>query len=162
MERALTVKTIIVLQKIISGGQTGIDRMALEVAKKLGVPTGGTAPKEYRTENGPDPSLAGFGLIESPFYTYDARTKQNVLDSDATILYGNTHSVGSRLTIYYCKRFGKPHFCNPTVDQFEDFILLHNITILNVAGNRRSSLTASNYERLESLFYESLQKIIQK
>ena len=48
--------------KIISGGQTGIDRMGLEVARELGLPTGGTAPKSYWTENGADPSLAAFGL----------------------------------------------------------------------------------------------------
>lgn len=49
------------IQKIISGGQTGIDRIALEVAGELYVPTGGTAGKGFFTESGPDLTLADYG-----------------------------------------------------------------------------------------------------
>ena len=58
------------LTKIISGGQTGVDAAALRAAKAVGIPTGGTAPKGWLTEDGPAPWLAEYGLVESdsPFY----------------------------------------------------------------------------------------------
>ena len=48
--------------KIISGGQTGVDQAALRAAKACGIPTGGWAPKGWRTEDGPAPWLADLGL----------------------------------------------------------------------------------------------------
>lgn len=79
--------------KIISGGQTGIDRLGLEVGKELGLETGGTTTPGYYTENGRDESLKDFGVTEiSPELQagrkgrefYLPRTEQNVLNSDAT------------------------------------------------------------------------------
>jgi Circularly permutated YpsA SLOG family len=75
--------------------------MGLEVARELGLPTCGTAPRGYRTEAGPDSSLAGFGLREHPKPAYVQRTRQNVMDSDGTVLYGDTESRGCKATIEF-------------------------------------------------------------
>jgi hypothetical protein len=127
--------------KIISGGQTGIDRMGLEVARELGLPTGGTVPKGYRTEDGPDPSLAAFGLREHPKPAYVRRTRQNVMDSDGTVLYGDTEPRGCKATIEFCQKENKPYLINPTADELTTFIRDTPIHILNVSGNRMSKLT---------------------
>ncbi|MVM32295.1 hypothetical protein GO755_19770 [Spirosoma sp. HMF4905] len=52
------------VNKVVSGGQTGLDQMGLEVAKVLGIHIGGISPKGYLTENGPDAVLRDFGLAE--------------------------------------------------------------------------------------------------
>ena len=73
--------------RIISGGQTGADQGALLAARALSLPSGGTAPTGWLTETGSEESLLkGFGLIECPEPGYDARTRQNVLDADGTVL----------------------------------------------------------------------------
>lgn len=130
----VTIITVMRLRKIISGGQTGADRTGLECARELGLETGGTATKGYRTENGPDLSLKDFGLVEDDSPYYPPRTIKNVKDADATVLFGDPHSSGSRLTIKTCGAVGRPIFINP-VDLrpiAEDF------AVVNVAGNRKS------------------------
>ena len=126
---------------IISGGQTGIDRLGLETARECGLPTGGYAPKDYRTENGPDPSLKEFGLIETVSSSYTPRTIANIRASDGTVLFGDTTSRGSADTIEYCIKYGRPYIENPTAEKLLQFIREHNIRVLNVAGNRASRLT---------------------
>src|SRR4051812_15127400 len=85
------------LKKVISGGQTGADRAALECAKALGLETGGHAPRGFRTEKGNDPSLKEFGLAETASDDYPTRTRLNVQNADATVWFGSTGSQG-----YYC------------------------------------------------------------
>jgi hypothetical protein len=126
---------------IISGGHTGIDRMGLEVALELGLPTGGTAPKDYRTEDGPDHSLVTFGLREHSKPANVQRTHQNVMDSDGTVLYSDTESRGCKATIGFCQRANKPYLINPAADELSAFIRDTPVHILNVAGNRMSKLT---------------------
>jgi hypothetical protein len=138
--------------KVISGGQTGIDCMGLEVARELGIPTGGTAPLGWRTENGPDPSLKDFGLIESDSPDYDVRTEQNILNSDGTVLYGNTKSPGSYLTIRLLKKHDKPYLENPTPVMLSEWIRIYKIGVLNVAGNRASKLSTSEIQRYRLMF----------
>ena len=72
------------LTRLISGGQTGADQQgALLAARELGIPTGGTAPKGWLTETGPQELLLkSFGLIECADPGYAARTEANVLGSD--------------------------------------------------------------------------------
>jgi hypothetical protein len=134
------------LTKVISGGQTGADRGALEAAKKSNIETGGWAPKGFRTENGPDPSLGElYGLKEHESDDYRLRTLQNILDSDATIIFGTVmNSPGTRLTRRHLKdlkklnleiEFGKPRM---TSKEVADWILSNKIQTLNVAGNRES------------------------
>lgn len=98
--------------KVISGGQTGADRAGLDAAKANGLPTGGTAPKDFWTTDGPAPELAAYGLIEldvSGADGYRKRTKLNVGDSDLTIaIASHFNSPGEILTRNTCNKLGKP------------------------------------------------------
>ena len=123
------------LIKLISGGQTGIDRMALEVSRELGIPTGGSAPKDFLTEDGPDPSLRDFGLVTLPNKAYKVRTLKNVIDGDGTVIYGDL-TGGIKLTAEFCEQENKPYIVNPTPDDLAAFIRNNGIQILNVAGKR--------------------------
>ncbi len=72
------------LDKIVSGGQTGADRAALDFAVKFNIPHGGWITKGRRTESGP---LPGFLQVKGDGYQdYPARTRQNTLDSDGTVI----------------------------------------------------------------------------
>ena len=128
--------------KVISGGQTGVDQMGLKVAKVLGIPTGGTAPKGYLTELGPSLMLRDeYGLVEDESPDYPPRTKKNVLDADATVLFGNMESTGSKETIKCCKACGRPYIPNPTVEELVIFLQEWEVKVLNVAGNRGSRVS---------------------
>lgn len=125
--------------RVISGGQTGADQGGLLGAKALGIPTGGWAPKGYLTEKGPQPWLHGqYGLRETRTAQYRARTMANVMEADATVVWGKLTSVGSRLTIIACQRSGKPYLTNPTVQQLREWVGAHKPDILNISGNRES------------------------
>jgi len=100
------------IKKIISGGQTGADQGGLEAAWELGLLTGGTAPYNFMTEIGPEfDKLKKFGLSPGPYdpRTYPKRTELNVKNSDGTLIFGNTNSPGSKLTISLCQKLNKPH-----------------------------------------------------
>src|SRR3546814_7241191 len=93
---------------VISGGQTGADQGGLLGARDAGVRTGGTAPRDWRTEDGAAPWLAEFGLVESQRKSYAARTRANAEAADGTVLFGNPLSAGSALTARCCK-IGRAH-----------------------------------------------------
>jgi len=127
------------IEKIISGGQTGADRGGLEAARTVMIPTGGNAPKGYKTEDGPDLSLRDrYGLSEHPSDDYRARTEANVLEADATAIFGDVFSAGSLLTRSLCREFKKPSIENPTPEELRRWIEEYNIKVLNIAGNRES------------------------
>jgi len=137
--------------KIISGGQTGVDRTGLEVAKEFGIPTGGVAPLGFRTELGSDPTLGSkFDLTEDTSSSYTPRTWLNVLNSSATAIFGDLNSPGSRQTVNYCNQLSRPWIANPTPAELVDFINSLKIPwILNIAGNRLSkSPTAAARARI--------------
>ena len=101
--------TQLALQKIISGGQTGADRAALEAALEFGFNTGGWAPPNFATCNGRDPLLGTkFHLSEIPFegarlhVAYVIRSRKNVDDSDATVAFRFRPGNGTDKTIGYC------------------------------------------------------------
>jgi hypothetical protein len=100
--------------KVISGGQTGADRAGLDAARDNGLPTGGSAPEQYWTTDGPCPELAAFGLVEIPISGADGyrkRTKHNVLDSTLTIaIASHMDSPGEKLTRSTCVKHNKPYF----------------------------------------------------
>jgi hypothetical protein len=128
----------VILQKIISGGQTGVDQAALQVAWELGYQTGGTAPYGYKTDVGANPQLLRFyGLKESPYAGYRVRTIQNVLDADATCWFGWTESPGGKLTLRTAHERGRLAITNPCAVDLRAFLDTHRIVILNVAGNRK-------------------------
>jgi len=133
--------------KIISGGQTGADIGGLMAARESGIPTGGTAPSGWLTENGPKKKmLESFGLVECAESGYPARTRLNVLESDGTLIVGNHESGGSALTIEYAKEARKAIFLIAVSDEvaesetarFRNWLDTENVRVLNVAGNRES------------------------
>lgn len=132
-------------EKIISGGQTGADIGGLVGAKRAGIKTGGTAPRGFKTEKGPQPeALAAFGLVSHPSPNYRDRTLQNVADSNATLIFAtDSASDGTKLTIEACEKQCKPYaVIDPnSLDasrQIIQFMEIHKPNILNVAGNRES------------------------
>ena len=123
--------------KIISGGQTGADIGGLVAARFLGLATGGTAPKGYRTDAGPQPTvLQSYGLVEHPSRAYPPRTRANVLNSDATILFGNLESPGCTLTRELCTTLRKPYLTNPSAHELRRWVTVNQFSVINIAGNR--------------------------
>src|SRR4051812_12471606 len=94
------------LDRVVSGGQSGADQAALRAARAANIPTGGWAPKGWRTEDGAAPWLADFGLVECPESGYPARTRANVRDSDVTVWFGDWHSPGGKTTLDACRELG--------------------------------------------------------
>ncbi len=129
---------------ICSGGQTGIDRAALDVAIELGLLTVGWCPKSRRAEDGTIPDK--YDLIETISFDYWERTKLNVIDSSATLILlpeNNKKCRGTFLTISYVKKYMKPYFIL-NMDTFEYEILNRWLLkikpkILNIAGPRESN-----------------------
>lgn len=133
------------LRKIISGGQTGVDRGALDAALAADFPCGGWCPSGRKAEDGPIP--AKYPVEELFGAGYAQRTRRNVLDSDGTlILFFEELSGGTLKTVQYCEHLRKPVFkINLTkmpVDQAAaevmGFIRREQIGCLNVAGPRGS------------------------
>lgn len=91
-----------IIAKVITGGQTGADRGALEAARAAGIPTGGWIPKGFLTEDGPEPQLAEFGLKETEDADYAKRTRRNVAEATGVLWFGNPHSPGGRCTLGAC------------------------------------------------------------
>lgn len=131
--------------KIVTGGQTGADRAALDAALAAGVPCGGWCPADRAAEDGQIPDrypltpLAGGG--------YDERTRQNVIDSDGTVIFSFGEPVGgTETTRQCCLKLRKPLLVIDAAtttpqsarQRLAGFIDRHGIRTLNVAGPRRS------------------------
>ena len=124
---------------VISGGQTGVDQAGLRAAQACGYRTGGMAPKGWRTDEGPAPWLADYGLVEGAHYSYAPRTEWNVRNSTGTVWFGDEQSPGGRLTKLAClqKYRGIDYWLpNPSIDELRTWIIAQRINTLNVAGNR--------------------------
>lgn len=127
--------------KVVSGGQTGADRAALDAAKAAGLPTGGYAPSHYGTERGPDPSLKTFGLVAGGSLAW--RTERNVVTAGATIVFAVRPSPGSDMTVAMAARHRKPCLVvNPWAPEVEKevlhFLNMYRPAVLNIAGHRES------------------------
>jgi hypothetical protein len=129
--------------KIVSGGQSGVDRAALDAARRLGIDWEGWIPRGRRTEAGPLPKR--YRLRETPSRDYAQRTKWNVRDTDGTLIINRgTIDGGTLLTI----RLAREMFVRPVYIQFTDrpadaarfraWLVRHRIQALNVAGPRES------------------------
>ena len=95
------------ISKIISGGQTGVDRAALDAAIQLGIPHGGSIPKGRRAEDGPISER--YNLKETNSDAYADRTEQNILDADGTLLISRgALTDGSELTRILAAKHKKP------------------------------------------------------
>ena len=133
-----------------SGGQLGADLGFLRGARAMGATTAGWAPSGWKTEAGPMPSLADFGLRESPSDGYTQRTAWNVEDAQVTIVFGDPTSRGSALTIQCAELHGRPFLRIPwdpskPVDPSDQrvaaivaWLQKHKATHINGAGNRES------------------------
>jgi hypothetical protein len=134
------------IERIISGGQTGADQAGLAAAKRQGISTGGYIPKGWLTEAGPRPDLStAYGLEEADTGAYPDRTERNVLASDGTVVFGDDRSRGSMLTVRLCDRHSKPCLIVPpdsdpvkAADRLRAWITEYRVRTLNVAGNRAS------------------------
>lgn len=132
-------------KKIISGGQTGVDRAALDVAIKHGVECGGSCPAGRLDEFGRIPDQYPLQELESGGFT--ERTLQNVKNSDGTvIIYPGKLGGGTEQTVRFCQELQRPHqpidaatiSAEDAATLIADFIRDHEIEILNVAGPRQS------------------------
>src|SRR5438128_2705962 len=133
------------LLKVISGGQTGVDRGALDAALALAVECGGWCPAGRLAEDGEIPSR--YPVVELPSAGYAERTAQNVADSDGTLIISNGEPIGgTRETIARCEERHKPylsidHLMVSTYEAVEfvlRFVDNHHIRVMNVAGPRAS------------------------
>jgi len=129
--------------KIISGGQTGVDRAALDVAIELGIACGGWCPKGRASEDGPIPDH--YPLLETPSSDPAQRTEWNVRDSDATLIIAEGKLTGgTALTHQLAHSMDKPCL---VVDEAGEtsaatvraWLDERAIKILNVAGPRAST-----------------------
>lgn len=129
------------LRRIVSGGQTGVDRAALDVAMELGLEVGGWCPAGRRAEDGTIPER--YPLTETPSDDYAQRTAWNVRDSDATlVLVRGDPSGGTRTTLEEARRQRKPAQLavvgGPDVAAVRRWLQENEVAVLNVAGPRDS------------------------
>ena len=131
------------IPKIVSGGQTGADRAALDWALSHKLPCGGWCPKGRKAEDGPID--AKYPLKESPSASYLQRTEWNVRDSDATVLFSLASELtgGSKKTAEFAKKHHKHWIHLAAGDQhvaqrLKDWLTQNPVDVLNVAGPRAS------------------------
>ena len=128
--------------RIVSGGQSGADIAALDWAIAHSVDHGGWCPKGRRFEDGP--IAAHYLLSETPLANYLQRTEWNVRDSDATVIFTLTDVLdgGSKRTAQFAEKLHRPWLhLRPSVHPkfLAQFLVLHKVKTLNVAGKRESS-----------------------
>jgi hypothetical protein len=134
-----------IIKKIISGGQTGADRAALDVALKLGIPHGGWVPKGRIAEDGPLPEI--YHLREMPTDSYEARTEKNVQESDGTLIIARGKLTGGtdytrQMTLKHKKQLLGIDL--NLIGRFDasslasSWIRIQHVQVLNVAGPRAS------------------------
>jgi len=154
------------IKKIISGGQTGADRAALDAAIKWQIPHGGWIPKGRKTETGPLPNK--YLLKEMPTENSPKRTEQNVIDSDGTLILSHGELTGgSAYTSEMAIKHDRPwlHIDLNTTNKFNaakeiySWIKQQRIKTLNVAGSRFSKdpyIYQDTMELLVTVFHMDL------
>jgi hypothetical protein len=145
-----------IVEKIISGGQTGVDRAALDIGLELGIDVGGYCPKGRKAEDGCIPACYPLSEIKSSNYT--ARTELNVKESDGTLILNvGKLSGGTSLTAKYARKYNKPYLVvqlNKELDaghQVREWIAANSILILNVAGPREAKRPGVHEQAVEFL-----------
>lgn len=155
------------LEKIVSGGQTGVDRAALDAALAAGFPCGGWAPKDRRAEDG---VIDGrYPMDECGIAGYEERTRLNVRDSDATLILSlgkdpGALGGGTGLTVEWAETLSKPYLVvdldQPLgPDNVAQWLQGSDVAVLNVAGPRESTVPGI-YEAAEA-FIAGLLAVIQ-
>jgi hypothetical protein len=130
------------VERIISGGQTGVDRAALDAALAAGIPAGGWCPAGRRAEDGTIPERYPMRELESP--EYGTRTEMNVVDSDATLVLNiGELADGTAFTVELARKHCKP-FLVVSLEEAPDpvavasWLAAQEVRVLNVAGPRES------------------------
>lgn len=141
------------LEKVISGGQTGVDRAALDAALAAGLPTGGCCPRGRKAEDGVIPDNYPLRELDSPLYS--SRTEKNVVDADGTlILNKGALTEGTKATYDFAIQHGRPCLVvqldqlerkETSVRQVTAWIEEYGLRILNVAGPRESKWPGGIY-----------------
>jgi hypothetical protein len=145
------------IEKIISGGQTGADRAALDFAMENGIPHGGWIPKGRLTEEGPLDSK--YQLQETETSHYEERTEKNVLDSDATLIfYYKELTGGSLVTFFFAEKKLRPVLKidlnqSRDIQKTKDWLMENKVKVLNIAGPRASNAP---------LIYSDVKKYLQE
>jgi hypothetical protein len=145
------------IKKIVSGGQTGVDRAALDVALEFGIQCGGWCPKGRWAELAPIPEHYP-NMIETDSEKPEQRTELNVQDSDGTlIILDGLQEGGTQYTIKMIQRHCKPYIVfdvlseTLTVTDIAKWILYYRIRTLNVAGPRASESEGIYYLASQTL-----------
>ena len=133
--------------KIVSGGQTGADRVGLDVAIETGIPHGGWCPKGRLAEDGRIAEC--YHLTEATEPSYLQRTEWNARDSDATAVFSLARDLtgGSLATVKFARRHERPfiHLSERVYPAWRagellvEFVRKHDVKVLNVAGPRVST-----------------------
>lgn len=161
------------IQLIVSGGQTGVDRAALDIAIQFNIPHGGWCPYERKAEDGtismkyylkeaPAPTI---DESSDPDAIYKKRTELNAKDSDGTLIILKGTPIGGTLfTIEMAKKHHKPYLIidvsnNPNTAEITDWLIKNNIRILNVAGPRASQ-TENIYDAAHNLLQQLITQVL--
>jgi hypothetical protein len=152
---------VIRLKKIVSGGQTGVDQAALDVAIEFDIEHGGWCPLGRICEFGTIPAKYRLTETESP--EYKVRTERNVIESDATlILYRRNLTAGTAYTYRQVKKHRKPHLLVDLESHFPVQSVVHwlrdaHVAVLNIAGPRESTAVGigrQSYQFLATVIHE--------
>lgn len=148
------------IERIIAGGQTGVDRAALDVALALGVTSGGWCPARRQAEDGVIPHA--YRLIEAPQRDGALRTEWNVRDSDATLIFSPVPLTGgTALTLGCAERYHRPfRVFDPfraNANDLRQWLEIVGPRTLNVAGPRESSFPGI-YRKTYALMLASLER----
>ena len=147
----------ILCQKVISGGQTGIDRGALDACLKEDFPCGGWCPAGRLAEDGIIHKK--YPLLETNTPRYNERTLKNIMDSDGTLIISTMPITGgTKLTADLSFRYKKPFLIISSTKSListVNWLFDNNIKILNVAGPRESEWPGATF-----ISYHLIRKLI--
>lgn len=153
--RTMPPPTIARIGAIVSGGQTGVDRAALDAALEQGIACGGWCPRGRRAEDGP--IAPRYPLRETPSASYPQRTEWNVRDSDGTLLlHRGRVDRGSALTARLARRYRRPLLALDlrapgAAEEVLAWLAREGVRVLNVAGPREERSPGIHDEALALL-----------